>query len=248
MSSVASRAVRNSTGTLSRPERMRRHDLEAVEVGQHHVEEDEVGRELPHARRDPSRPLAAAVTSKPKWRSADVEQEGDVLLVVDHQDPGRPLQRPFRSYAENRPECWSPLGARSETRRPELREAALYLVPARAREPSAPIRASPATVRGATTRGTTTPRFSPAPRASRSRFSRPRPRSSRHGTGSCWRVSRQQPPSAPRKGSLGRQHARQQVIRDLFELRPRVPRGEEADGMHVQQIDDQFLQWPVHRA
>ena len=44
MSSVASRAVRKMIGTSARAEASRARDLEAVDVGQHHVEHEQLRR------------------------------------------------------------------------------------------------------------------------------------------------------------------------------------------------------------
>ena len=64
MSSVASRAVRNITGTRRRQRAEALAHLEAVEVGEHDVEHDEVGPEAATAR-SASRPFAAVSTSNP---------------------------------------------------------------------------------------------------------------------------------------------------------------------------------------
>ena len=64
MSSTPSRAVRNSTGVRWPDAAQPLRHLEAVEVGQHHVEHDEVGRVLSTAA-SASRPFSALETSNP---------------------------------------------------------------------------------------------------------------------------------------------------------------------------------------
>ena len=88
MSSVASRAVRKMTGASGAVGAQPPAHLEAVEVGEHHVEQQHVGPERPW----PVERLPAG------GRLGDVhlgvaqggdEQVADVLLVVDDEDAGR---------------------------------------------------------------------------------------------------------------------------------------------------------------
>jgi len=77
--------VRKSTGPLA----VLAHapaDLEPVEVGQHHVEQDEVGFEGADGRRGPGARCGRGdvETEVTKGRA---EQERDVLLVVDDENP-----------------------------------------------------------------------------------------------------------------------------------------------------------------
>ena len=85
MSSVASRAVRNSTGVLLAVGAQPPAHLEAVEVGQHHVEDDQVGAAPRH------RVERVAAGRRRVHVEADVAQRGlehraQVLLVVDEEE------------------------------------------------------------------------------------------------------------------------------------------------------------------
>ncbi len=67
--------------------------LEAVEVREHHVEEDHVGVELLHLA-EGAAPGPGHAHFEAEVAKGGVEQEGDVLLVVDDENPARPVLRP----------------------------------------------------------------------------------------------------------------------------------------------------------
>ena len=78
------RAVSISTGTSERGADPAA-DLEAVAVGQHHVEEHRVETLLPGPRR-PSAAVPAALTSKPKRPQVVGHEQRQRRVVLDHQD------------------------------------------------------------------------------------------------------------------------------------------------------------------
>ena len=87
MSCSVSRAVRKRTGTRSAVGAEPPGHLEAVEVGQHHVEDDEVGRVLLGL----GQGLAAGhrlVDGEPLVAQRRRHRVDDRGLVVNHQDPG----------------------------------------------------------------------------------------------------------------------------------------------------------------
>ena len=84
-SSVESRAVRNTTGTWCAVGAQALHDLEAVAVGEHHVEHDEVGPErLGRAERVGAG--AGDLDVEAFVAQGGRDEVGDVRLVVDDED------------------------------------------------------------------------------------------------------------------------------------------------------------------
>jgi len=82
--------VRKRTGNLGPAHPHAAHDLEPVEVGKHHVEEDHVGIERLHLAK--SGPAGGGHPHiEPEVAKGGVEEEGDVVLVVDDEDPADPI-------------------------------------------------------------------------------------------------------------------------------------------------------------
>ena len=87
MSSVASRAVRKMIGSAASRSPQAPGDVEAVDVGQHHVEHHQVG---PHRRRGRHRlaPAGADAGLEALVAERGAQQLRDARLVVDDQDAG----------------------------------------------------------------------------------------------------------------------------------------------------------------
>ena len=75
--------------------------LEAVDVGETDVEHDEAGPVRRRPPRTPSSPVAAFTTRKPSRREVELDQVGDVGLVVDDED-GPALHMPSIVASERR--------------------------------------------------------------------------------------------------------------------------------------------------
>ena len=87
-SSTASRAVRNSTGIAGVVLAHAAEHLHPVHVGQHHVERDRVGLELPSGA-DGGHAGGGGADLPALVAKGHAQQLGDVGLVVDHEDPRR---------------------------------------------------------------------------------------------------------------------------------------------------------------
>ena len=89
MSSVASRAVRKTIGTLERSPAQAPGDLEAVDVGEHDVEHDQGRAETTASLPGLATPCVRDVGLEALVAQRHARQLGDARLVVDDQDAER---------------------------------------------------------------------------------------------------------------------------------------------------------------